>query len=94
MPHLLIHHKVRDFGKWKPFFDRHQNYRKISGAINTQLFQNVEDPNDVFVLAEWDSDEHARDFASSEDLKKTMEKAGVFGNPHILLLKKIQEYKT
>jgi len=59
-----------------------------------QLFQNVEDPDDVFVLAEWDSVENARTFVSSEDLKKTMEQAGVYGNPHVLLLKKIQEYKS
>jgi heme-degrading monooxygenase HmoA len=94
MPHVLIHHKVRDFGKWKPFSDRHQSYRKVSGSITTRLFQNAEDPNDVIVLAEWDSVDHARDFDSSEDLKKTTEKAVVFGYPISSCSKKIQDYKT
>jgi heme-degrading monooxygenase HmoA len=83
---MIVHHKVRDFEKWKPFFDQHENMQKISGSKSSQVFQNAEDPNDVFILFEWDSIENARKFSASEDLKKTMEKAGVIGIPHIHFL--------
>jgi heme-degrading monooxygenase HmoA len=91
MPHMLVHHKVRDFGKWIPFFDRDESRRKTSGSKSAQVFQNVEDPTDVFILFEWDSAENARKFGKSEDLKKIMEQAGVIGIPHMHILKEVQE---
>ena len=94
MPHMLVHHKVRDFGKWKPFFDGHLGTRKASGSKSGAVFQNIEDPTDVFVLFEWDSAENARKFGMSEDLKKTMEQAGVVGVPHIHILKEVQKYQA
>lgn len=94
MPHMLVHHKVRDFAKWKPFFERHESVRKTGGSKNGTVFQNAEDPTDVFVLFEWDSVENARKFAMSEDLKKTMEQAGVMGVPHIHMLKEVQRYQA
>ncbi len=94
MPHMLVHHKVRDFGKWRPFFEGHESARIAGGSKSGQLFQNIEDPTDVFVLYEWDSAEKARKFSTSDDLKKTMEQAGVVGVPHIHILKEVQKYKA
>ena len=94
MPHMLVHNKVRDFGEWKPFFDRHESTRKTSGSKSAQVFQNVEDPTDVFILFEWDSVENARKFSISEDLKKTREQAGVIGIPHTHILKEVQKNKA
>ena len=94
MPHMLVHHKVRDFAKWKPFYDRDESNRKSHGSKGAQLFQNAEDPTDVFILMEWDLAENAKKFSMSEDLKKTMEAAGVVGVPHIHLLKEVQKSKA
>jgi heme-degrading monooxygenase HmoA len=94
MPHMLVHHKVRDFAKWKPFFDRDESNRKALGSKGAQVFQNIEDPTDVFLLIEWDSAENAKKFGTSGDLKKTMEAAGVVGAPHIHLLKEVQKSKA
>ncbi len=94
MPHMLVHHKVRDFAKWKPMFEQHESTRKGSGSKNSAVFQNAEDPTDVFVLFEWDSAENARKFSQSEDLIKTMEKAGVVGIPHVHMLKEVQRYRN
>ena len=94
MPHMLVHHKVRDFGKWKPFFDRDEGNRKSQGSKGAQVFQNADDPTDVFLLFKFDSVEHAKKFSMSGELKKTMEEAGVVGTPHIHLLKEVQKNKA
>jgi len=94
MPYMLVHHTVRDFGKWKPFFDGNENTRKTNGSKSAQVFQNPENRNDVFILMEWDSVENAKKFAMSEDLKKAMEQAGVIGAPHIHFLKEFQKSKA
>jgi heme-degrading monooxygenase HmoA len=91
---MLVHHKVRDFVAWKPFFDRHESTRKTGGSKGAQVFQNTEDPADVFILLEWDSVENAKKFGASEDLKKTMAQAGVTGIPHIHFLKEVQKSKA
>ena len=94
MPYMMVHHKVRDFAKWKPLFDRHESTRKVSGSKSAQLFQNAEDPTDVFILMEWDSIENAKKFGMSADLKKVMEEAGVIGAPHIHMLKEVGKFKA
>ncbi len=94
MSSMLVHHKVRDFVKWKPFFDRHESTRKASGSQGARVFQNIDDPTDVFILLEWDSVENAKKFSNSEDLKKVMEQAGVVGIPHIHFLKEAGKSKN
>ncbi|HVN74054.1 MAG TPA: hypothetical protein VMT44_05625 [Methanoregula sp.] len=94
MPHMMVHHKVRDFAAWKPFFDRHESTRKAGGSKGARVFQNAEDPTDVFILMEWDSVENAKKFGMSADLKKVMEQGGVIGAPHVHMLKEVQVSKA
>ncbi len=91
MPNMLVHHQVRDFAKWKPFFDRDETRRKKSGSKGSQVFQDPENPNDVLILFEWDTFENAKKFGMSEDLKKVMDQAGVIGKPHIHFIQEIQK---
>jgi len=58
--YMMVHHKVRDFGAGKPFFDRHESTWKVAGSKGSQVFQNTGDPTDVFILFEWDSMENLK----------------------------------
>lgn len=91
MAYLLIRHKVKDFPKWKSGFDAHGSTREKSGSKGGYLFRNADDPNEVVVVFKWDDLEKARKFASSEDLKKIMEKAGVIDKPDIYFLDKVEK---
>ena len=73
---------------------RDESSRKALGSKGAQVFQNVEDPADVFILMEWDSVENAKKFGMSGDLKKTMEEAGVVSAPHIHMVKEVQKSKA
>ena len=42
--------------------------------------------NEVVVLFEWDSVENAQAFASSDNLREAMQKAGVVSKPNIYFL--------
>jgi len=83
MVHVLLHHKVSDFSRWKESFDSHLSARKHAGEIGFRLFQSVDDPRDVTLLLDWDSVEHARKFMDSEDLRGRMQQAGVVGSPDV-----------
>ena len=86
MIHMIMRHKVADYGRWKEAFDAHLNTRKANGEIAFRLLLSVEDPRDVTIVMDWDGLERARRFAGSDDLKQTMQNAGVVGEPEIRFL--------
>jgi quinol monooxygenase YgiN len=91
MAYLLVRHKVKDYDKWKPVFDEHAATRKAGGSREGHLFRNADNPDEIIILFEWDKIEKARKFAQSEDLKRTMERAGVIDKPDIYFLEEIEQ---
>ena len=83
MAHILIHHKIEDYDKWKPAFDDHASYRAENGSMGGKIFRNADNPNDLFVLLEINSIENAKKFVSSDATKEAMKNAGVVGIPSI-----------
>ena len=86
MVHMLIRHRVQDFGKWKPVYDAHQQSRAAGGLKDVRLWHSVDDPNDLFLLFEAVDAARAKAFAGSADLKEKMTAAGVIGRPDIFFL--------
>ena len=86
MPHLLVKQNVEDYAKWKGFFDGDSGIRETKGSKGGLVFQNSSDPNEVFVLMEWDTMENLQQFAQSDELKERMQKAGVTGPPAIYFM--------
>jgi heme-degrading monooxygenase HmoA len=52
----------------------------------------LDDPNEIFILLEWDTKEHATNFVESEELRKIMKKAGVITKPEIRFFEKIEDF--
>jgi heme-degrading monooxygenase HmoA len=94
VPHVLVRHKVRDFGKWKPLFDEHGATRRAAGSKGGYVLRSAEDPQEIVVLLEWDTVQKARQFTQSEDLKAAMERAGVADRPDIFLLDEVDRPRS
>lgn len=94
MAHILVHHRVNDFETWKPIFDEHATFRAENGSGGGRVFRSSNDPNEIFVLLEWDSIENALHFAQSESLKEKMKTAGVVGIPSIYFLDEMTNSKS
>ena len=90
MPYLLVKHKIEDYAKWKPVYDKHEAMRKVSGAKEARLYRSASNPNEITLLFEWDDFANARKFAESEDLKNAMKQAGVTGPPEVSFLEEIE----
>ena len=86
MPHLLIHHKVEDYDRWKKAFDEHAPMRQAAGSKGGYLFRSADNPNEVVMIMEMEDLDRARQFTESDDLRQAMQKAGVTGPPEILFL--------
>jgi heme-degrading monooxygenase HmoA len=86
---MLVRNKVADYAKWKPVFEEMASVRKSSGSKGENVFRNADNPNELFVLLEWDNLEMARQFAQSQELREAMQRAGVVDKPDINFLEKI-----
>ncbi len=80
---LTIHHKVKDYSTWRKGYDEHEKSRRSAGLTNGRVFRCADDPNDIMVLLDAEDIEKARSWLNAEDLKMTMQKAGVIGAPTI-----------
>lgn len=85
---VMVHHKVRDYDTWRPFFDQHEATRQAAGSKGAHLFRSADDPNEIVITLTWDDArvDDAKAFVASPDLREIMEKAGVVGQPEIYFL--------
>ena len=85
MPHLVVAHQVEDYAKWRQAYDDHENVRVSAGLGGARVYQDVNDPNQVTVVAEGELSQ-LQAFAASEDLKDAMKAAGVVGQPQLMFV--------
>jgi hypothetical protein len=83
---MIVRHQVADYAKWRPVYDANEEKRQTAGLNNGRIFQVHDNPNEIVILLDAADLEKAKAFASSEDLKAGMMKAGVTGKPEILFL--------
>lgn len=90
MTYVLVMHKVEDYDKWKSLYDDNSAMRKAYGSKGALVFHNANDHKSMVVVTEWENMEKAKGFGESEDLKLTMQKAGVIGRPAVYYLEEIE----
>ena len=76
---LSIKHKVRNYDSWKAVYDTFPP--TAAGAKFAHVSRSTTDPNDVLVVAGWNSLTDAQAFTANPQLGQAMEKAGVVGAP-------------
>jgi hypothetical protein len=86
MAKLYVHHKVQDYSAWRKVFDELESVRARFGSTGGQVFQSVNDPNEITILTDWGSVDEARAYAQSPELKEGMKNAGVISQPDVMFL--------
>jgi quinol monooxygenase YgiN len=87
MVYVNVRQTTASYEKWRPVFDKDETRRRAAGANGvTQVFRDVDDPNTVTVVLEWNDAEHARKFMNDPALREVMQKAGVIGAPAVLAI--------
>jgi hypothetical protein len=85
MSTIVVRHTVKDFDAWKPYYDEHAPVREHYGIQDDGVFRGASDPNSVILVFQTDDYERAREFFDSDDLRETMQKAGVISAPTVLI---------
>lgn len=86
MIYLIIRHKVKNYETWRPLYDGDAVNRKKYGQISEKVLQNLDNPNDITLIFEWQSKEKVQEFFQAQNLKAKMLAAGVISQPEILYL--------
>ena len=90
---VFVRHDVADYKVWKKGYDDFAPEQKKGGVYFQQVYQSIDNPNNVTVVHDFHSLEKAKAFFNSDELKATMKKIGALGKPEIwyVRLDKIQK---
>ena len=91
MASMFIKHRVADYARWKPVFDEHEPLRIEYGTVGHSLHRDADDPNVIIIAFRVNDLNRAKEFASSEELRSAMERAGVLGPPEIWFADDVEE---
>lgn len=79
----IITNTVKDYAKWRPFFDADSNNRKSNGLEAVVVAEEIGHPNNIYVAFKVTDLQKAKGFGESASLKEKMHKAGVTSKPGI-----------
>ena len=80
---MYIRHEVANYAVWRKAYNDFDATRRKLGVTGQAVYQSIDNVNDVTVTHDFKTVDKAKAFASSSDLKTTMENAGVKGTPQI-----------
>jgi hypothetical protein len=84
MASMMIRYKMASYVLWKLHFDAHRPSREGAGITNARVYRDVEDANDVVIVADVADPEVVKAWASGSDLRAAMENAGVVAAPLVM----------
>ena len=47
---MIVRHKVRDYGQWRPIFDRHAEMQRAAGLINPRVYHSADSNKSEIVV--------------------------------------------
>jgi hypothetical protein len=83
-------HPVRDFGEWK---DVVATVESPDGVVRSRIFQSSDDPNEVLVLIEMETLDHAKAVIPSFALRELLDRAGVEIYPAVFVGTEVEELR-
>jgi quinol monooxygenase YgiN len=90
MAWIHVRHSVQDYSKWKQVYDQTASFKRGMGWQGWHLYSVNGNANDLLVMEQFDTVEHAQAFLHSPDLRAAMEQAGVSGPPDISIVEDIE----
>ena len=85
---MAINHDVADYDRWKSAFDAFPPAK--GGALFHRLNRNVDNPNNITVVAGFNSADEAAAFRDDPALKDVMGDAGVTSPPRFEIFDEVE----
>ena len=85
MVYINLRVNVADYDKWRAGFDINEANRRSAGSTGVnQFYRDVDNPNNVTLVLEWDEEANAQAFLNDPRTKASMDAAGVTGRPMVV----------
>lgn len=88
MAYLMGRATLENYAKFRETFDGAESMRKAAGALNTAVYQSVDDPNEVIIEIEFPTADAAKAFSTSQGLREAQQRAGLKAPPRMLVVEK------
>lgn len=83
-----MNHKVKDFNKWKPIYEKDAATRAHYGLKELHLARKADNPNEVYMIFETNDVAKSLKMMDDPELGRKMQEAGVLGPQTINILDK------
>jgi heme-degrading monooxygenase HmoA len=91
MAYVLLQHRVESYDEFKEIYEADIPHRRRRGSRGARMFRDVDDPQLIIMLFEWENSESAHHFADGYELHEAMKWASVTGDWKIDVLEEIEE---
>jgi quinol monooxygenase YgiN len=82
MVYINLHLNLENYEKWRAGFDANDSNRRAGGSTGVyQVYRDVDNPNAVSLILEWEDTGKAQVFLNDPMLKQAMQASGVIGAP-------------
>jgi uncharacterized protein (DUF1330 family) len=83
MAMTVVLHRVADYDAWRQVYDSVRDLQKSAGVMAESVHRMAGDADNVMVLHEFDTLDHAQAFFADPELAQAMQRGGVQGRPRI-----------
>jgi heme-degrading monooxygenase HmoA len=83
--------KVKDFSTWKKGFDELYQTRRKYGEKSFSVGTIHGQPNNFYIITEWDNVEKCKTWINSPERAEAMKKYGVIDNPSVTFLDEVHQ---
>ena len=73
---LIIRRKLKDYAAWKKVVTVPDGVRKKYGSNGAIVYRSATDPNEVFLVFDWDDSKPYAEYVQLPDVKKSLEASG------------------
>lgn len=88
MAYFMGRATVEDYANFRSTFDGAEAIRQAAGALNSTIYQSVDDPNEVIIEIEFPTVDAAKAWSTSQELREVQQRAGLKEPPRTLIVNK------
>jgi hypothetical protein len=82
---MIVRHKVKDYGQWRPMFDAHVEAQRAAGLINPRVYHSADsNKSEIFVVFDTDGREEGEGIRCICGPQGSDDEGWGFGHPDYL----------
>jgi heme-degrading monooxygenase HmoA len=74
--YIIVKRKLKDFDSWKKMVSEQNDTRKQMGSKGAVVYRNAKNPDEVFLIFEWEDEKSFMDYFKLTEVQKALEETG------------------